>query len=108
MCVVFAETEIIGLLSSGVPPADIVAGVQAAKIDRKRQIAEIAVRSGSKLTSADLLKVIFSCGLAAEQLRWAGLVSQLRCELDRKFTTEAEAPGFLGDGFQHRILQALF
>jgi (R)-2-hydroxyacyl-CoA dehydratese activating ATPase len=29
MCVVFAETEIIGLLASGVTPADIVAGVQA-------------------------------------------------------------------------------
>ena len=29
MCVVFAETEIIGLLASGVAPADIVAGVQA-------------------------------------------------------------------------------
>lgn len=28
MCVVFAETEIIGLLASGVPPEDIVAGVQ--------------------------------------------------------------------------------
>jgi (R)-2-hydroxyacyl-CoA dehydratese activating ATPase len=29
MCVVFAETEIVGLLASGVRPADIVAGVQA-------------------------------------------------------------------------------
>ena len=29
MCVVFAETEIIGLLASGADPADIVAGVQA-------------------------------------------------------------------------------
>jgi len=29
MCVVFAETEIIGLLAGGVPPEDIVAGVQA-------------------------------------------------------------------------------
>jgi predicted CoA-substrate-specific enzyme activase len=29
MCVVFAETEIVGLLASGVAPADIVAGVQA-------------------------------------------------------------------------------
>lgn len=28
MCAVFAETEIIGLLASGVPPEDIVAGVQ--------------------------------------------------------------------------------
>ena len=30
MCVVFAETEIIGLLAAGVPAEDIVAGVQAA------------------------------------------------------------------------------
>jgi len=29
MCVVFAESEIIGLLASGASPADIVAGVQA-------------------------------------------------------------------------------
>jgi predicted CoA-substrate-specific enzyme activase len=28
MCVVFAETEIVGLLASGMAPADIVAGVQ--------------------------------------------------------------------------------
>jgi (R)-2-hydroxyacyl-CoA dehydratese activating ATPase len=28
MCVVFAETEIIGLLASGRPPADVIAGVQ--------------------------------------------------------------------------------
>ena len=30
MCVVFAETEIIGLLAEGVPPPDIAAGVQNA------------------------------------------------------------------------------
>ena len=34
MCVVFAETEIIGLLASGVAPADIVAGVQASMATR--------------------------------------------------------------------------
>ena len=34
MCVVFAETEIIGLLASGVRPADIVAGVQASIASR--------------------------------------------------------------------------
>jgi predicted CoA-substrate-specific enzyme activase len=28
MCVVFAETEIVGLLAGGVPPEDIVAGIQ--------------------------------------------------------------------------------
>jgi predicted CoA-substrate-specific enzyme activase len=34
MCVVFAETEIIGLLASGRPRAEIVAGVQAAIASR--------------------------------------------------------------------------
>ena len=34
MCVVFAETEIIGLLASGVAPADIVAGVEASLATR--------------------------------------------------------------------------
>jgi predicted CoA-substrate-specific enzyme activase len=34
MCVVFAETEIIGLLAEGLPPADIAAGVQNAIAQR--------------------------------------------------------------------------
>jgi len=34
MCVVFAETEIIGLLASGAKPEDIVAGVQASIASR--------------------------------------------------------------------------
>ncbi len=40
-CVVFAETEIIGLLAAGTPPEDIVAGVQAAIA---RRIASLAGR----------------------------------------------------------------
>ena len=39
MCVVFAETEIIGLLASGLPPEDIVAGVQAAIATRVAAMA---------------------------------------------------------------------
>ena len=39
MCVVFAETEIIGLLASGCPPADIVAGVEAAISSRVAAMA---------------------------------------------------------------------
>ena len=42
MCVVFAETEIIGLLASGVAPEDIVAGVQASIATR---VAAMAGRS---------------------------------------------------------------
>ena len=39
MCVVFAETEIVGLLASGVPPEDIVAGVQASIAKRVTAMA---------------------------------------------------------------------
>ena len=41
-CVVFAETEIIGLLASGVPIQDIVAGVESALASR---VAAMAGRS---------------------------------------------------------------
>ncbi len=39
MCVVFAETEIIGLLAEGVPPPDIAAGVQDAIAQRVLALA---------------------------------------------------------------------
>lgn len=39
MCVVFAETEIIGLLAGGTPVEDIVAGVQAAVASRVASLA---------------------------------------------------------------------
>jgi (R)-2-hydroxyacyl-CoA dehydratese activating ATPase len=39
MCVVFAETEIIGLLAEGVAPADIAAGVQNAIAQRAAGLA---------------------------------------------------------------------
>jgi activator of 2-hydroxyglutaryl-CoA dehydratase len=39
MCAVFAETEIIGLLASGTPGGDIVAGVQAAVASRVAAMA---------------------------------------------------------------------
>jgi predicted CoA-substrate-specific enzyme activase len=41
MCVVFAETEIVGLLAAGAEPADIVAGVQASIV---RRVATMAGR----------------------------------------------------------------
>ena len=43
MCVVFAETEIIGLLASGILPEDIVAGVQASLATR------VAAMTGRKV-----------------------------------------------------------
>jgi (R)-2-hydroxyacyl-CoA dehydratese activating ATPase len=43
MCVVFAETEIIGLLAEGTPVADVVAGVQNAIATRVSALAGRAV-----------------------------------------------------------------
>ena len=54
MCVVFAETEIIGLLASGTSPQDIVAGVQAA----------IASRVGSMVGRRVTPPVVFTGGVA--------------------------------------------
>jgi (R)-2-hydroxyacyl-CoA dehydratese activating ATPase len=54
MCVVFAETEIIGLLASGVTPADIVAGVQASLATR------VAAMTGRNVT----LPVVLTGGVA--------------------------------------------
>lgn len=54
MCVVFAETEIIGLLASGTAAEDIVAGVQAAIASR------IIAMAGRNITQP----VIFTGGVA--------------------------------------------
>jgi predicted CoA-substrate-specific enzyme activase len=54
MCVVFAETEIIGLLASGVAPADIVAGVQASIATR------VAAMTGRHLA----MPIAFTGGVA--------------------------------------------
>lgn len=45
MCVVFAETEIIGLLARGTPPEDIVAGVQEAIAQRVTNMAGLRLDS---------------------------------------------------------------
>jgi predicted CoA-substrate-specific enzyme activase len=54
MCVVFAETEIIGLLASGAGPEDIVAGVQSAIASR------VAAMVGRGVTAP----VVFTGGVA--------------------------------------------
>jgi len=54
MCVVFAETEIIGLLASGSTPPDIVAGVQASIATR------VAAMAGRNVTEP----VVFTGGVA--------------------------------------------
>ncbi len=54
MCIVFAETEIIGLLASGVATEDIVAGVQASIATR------VAAMAGRNLAAP----IIFTGGVA--------------------------------------------
>ncbi len=54
MCVVFAETEIVGLLASGVLPEDILAGVETA----------IATRIASMAGGALAAPVLFTGGVA--------------------------------------------
>lgn len=54
MCIVFAETEIIGLLASGTAPEDIVAGVQNSIATR------IATMAGKSITPP----VVFTGGVA--------------------------------------------
>jgi len=54
MCVVFAETEIIGLLASGASPNDIVAGVQASLTQR------VAAMAGRRVEEP----IVFTGGVA--------------------------------------------
>lgn len=68
MCVVFAETEIIGLLASGTPPANIAAGVQAAIATR------IAAMAGRHLEDP----VVFTGGVAQLPAMTQALAHALR------------------------------
>lgn len=68
MCVVFAETEIIGLLASGVSPEDIVAGVQDSVASR---VAAMAGRSTAS-------PVVFTGGVALVDGMDAALARSLR------------------------------
>ena len=67
MCVVFAETEIIGLLSSGVLPEDIVAGVQDSVASR------VVAMAGRRTESP----IVFTGGVA--------LVEGMGKSLERSF-----------------------
>jgi predicted CoA-substrate-specific enzyme activase len=69
MCVVFAETEIVGLLASGVSPEDILTGVQTAIATR------IAAMIGRHLTDP----VIFTGGVALVP----GMVESLQAVLGK-------------------------
>ena len=67
MCVVFAETEIIGLLAEGVPTTDIAAGVQSAIALRVAALAGRAIHG----------PVCFTGGVALQ----AGMVRALKTAL---------------------------
>lgn len=72
-CVVFAETEIISLLASGVAPEDVVAGVQAA----------IATRLGAMAGGKVAEPVVFTGGVA--------LVPGMREALERVLECRVQA-----------------
>jgi (R)-2-hydroxyacyl-CoA dehydratese activating ATPase len=69
MCVVFAETEIVGLLASGIPPEDILTGVQSAVATR------IAAMAGRSLIEP----ILFTGGVALVP----GMDAALRTVFDR-------------------------
>lgn len=80
-CVVFAETEIIGLLAQGCPPAEIAAGVQLAIANR------VAALAGRGVTDP----VFFTGGVA----RLPGMVRALETALGRPVRT-GSTPQFTG------------
>jgi activator of 2-hydroxyglutaryl-CoA dehydratase len=69
MCVVFAETEIIGLLAEGIAPADIAAGVQNAIALR------VATLAGRTVTPP----VWFTGGVALQSGMVRALETALSC-----------------------------
>jgi predicted CoA-substrate-specific enzyme activase len=71
MCVVFAETEVVGLLAEGRPPADIVAGVQNA------MAARIAALAGRAVTTP----VCFTGGVALQSGMLGALERALECSI---------------------------
>jgi predicted CoA-substrate-specific enzyme activase len=84
MCVVFAETEIIGLLAAGTPAEDIVAGVQAA----------IAARVMSMIGRKGDLPIVFTGGVAMI----SGMDRALEAALGQKVTVapDPQMTGALG------------
>ena len=84
MCVVFAETEITGLLASGTSRQDIIAGVQAAIASR------IVGMAGRKVTPP----IIFTGGVALIP----GMDSALQTALGQKVSVspEPQMTGALG------------
>ena len=65
MCVVFAETEIVGLLAAGVPAEDIASGVQAAIAGRVAAMGNGSAREPVVLTGGVALVPGMAAALAA-------------------------------------------
>ncbi len=84
MCVVFAETEIIGLLAAGESPANIVAGVQAAIAGR------VAGMAGRQLAGP----VVFTGGVARVSGMQTALAEALGCAV--QIPPRPELTGALG------------
>lgn len=84
MCVVFAETEIIGLLAGGAEPADIVAGVQRAVAHR------VASLAGRELPEP----VVFTGGVALVGGMSDALAEALSCPVN--VAPDAQYTGALG------------
>ena len=84
MCVVFAESEIIGLLADGASPADIVAGVEASIASRVAAMAGRGVEA----------PVVFTGGVA----RIGGMTGQLSRRLGHpiEIIQNPEMTGALG------------
>jgi predicted CoA-substrate-specific enzyme activase len=84
MCVVFAETEIIGLLSGGADPAEIVAGVQRSIAGR---VASMASRGVAE-------PVVFTGGVALVSGMTGALSEALGCAVE--VAPEPQMTGALG------------
>jgi predicted CoA-substrate-specific enzyme activase len=84
MCVVFAETEIIGLLAEGVPVPDVVAGVQNAIATRV-----VALAGRSAVTPA-----YFTGGVALQPGMTRALEEALSCPL--RVASHPQFTGALG------------
>lgn len=76
MCVVFAETEIIGLLAAGIAREDIVAGVQAA-------VASRIITMASRNTD---IPIVFTGGVAMI----SGMDAALQSALEHKLVVSPE------------------
>ncbi len=76
MCVVFAETEIIGLLASGAAVEDMVAGVQAALAARVSAMAAHALTSPVVFAGGVALVPGMSAALSAALAKPVGVAPQ--------------------------------